>query len=505
MRPFIGFRKSLALLPVSLLNFLHPALITLVFCMTTNPLPQGEYWIICPVCHKPNPAGRRFCEHCWGAALHSEPISTKELEALMERRQAHIRRRKSIKRIVVTLIPILVLAAVVLPILYNYTDLLSQPLEDLNSNSQPGEWAMFGHDLSHSSATGTSDTTLQGVVEWAFATDGAIHSSPAVADGMVYFGSRDGKFYALDAVSGENRWQYQTGSWVDSSPAVVGGVVYVGSNDAKLYAFDANTGERLWSFKTPYAVASSPAVAGGIVYFGSDDYCVYALDAATGRKIWQFKTESQVRSSPIVAGGIIYVGCSGDYVYALDALSGKLRLRFKTYVSVSSSPTVIDKTVLFATYGGFLDAIDSHARNWPLEYEIRPYWLQLWAMSLAPPLPPQSGFLWRLRLSGIATSSPAIAGDNLYVGSGNNLLAVNLTSQEKRWVFQTQGRVKSSPALTDTVVYVGSDDGRLYAIDTATGLELWSLLTGDMISSSPAYADGTLYVGSHDGKLYAVR
>ena len=471
-----------------------------------NPLPQDQYWIICPVCHKPNPAGRRFCEHCWGAALHSErPISTEELEALMERHQAYIRRRKFITRITATLVPLLILSAVVLPILYNYTDLLSRPLEDLNSSSPPGEWAMFRHDLSHSGATEVSSTTPQGVVEWAFATDGAIHSSPAVANGTVYFGSRDGKLYALDAASGEKRWQYQTGSWVDSSPAVVGGIVYVGSNDGNLYALDANTGERLWTFKTPYVVASSPAVAGGIVYFGSDDYCVYAVDATTGREIWHFTTESQVRSSPAIAGGIVYVGSSGDYVYALNALTGKLRLRFKTYASVSGSPAVIDKTALFANFRGFLDAVDGQARNWPWEYEIRPYWLQLRAMGLAPPLPPQSGFLWRLRLSGTAYSSPAIAGEQLYVGSGNNLLAIDLKSQEKLWVFQTQGQVSSSPTLSDTAVYVGSDDGRLYAIDIAAGQELWNFPTGDRITSSPAYANGTVYVGSHDGKLYAIR
>jgi outer membrane protein assembly factor BamB len=63
----------------------------------------------------------------------------------------------------------------------------------------------------------------------------------------------------------------------------------------------------------------------------------------------------------------------------------------------------------------------------------------------------------------------------------------------------------SSPALSDTAVYVGSDDGRLYAIDIATGQELWNFPTGDRITSSPAYANGTVYVGSYDGKLYAIR
>jgi len=47
------------------------------------------------------------------------------------------------------------------------------------------------------------------------------------------------------------------GSWVDSSPAVVDGVVYFGSNDGKFYALDANTGHELWEFFTPYVINSS--------------------------------------------------------------------------------------------------------------------------------------------------------------------------------------------------------------------------------------------------------
>ena len=54
-----------------------------------------------------------------------------------------------------------------------------------------------------------------------------------------------------------------------SSPAVANGVVYFGSDD-NVYALNASTGAKLWSYATE-AVDSSPAVANGVVYFGSDD------------------------------------------------------------------------------------------------------------------------------------------------------------------------------------------------------------------------------------------
>jgi len=54
------------------------------------------------------------------------------------------------------------------------------------------------------------------------------------------------------------------------------------------------------------------------------------------------------------------------------------------------------------------------------------------------------------------------------------------------------------------VVYFGCDDGRLYALEVAAGKELWKFKTGDAIESSPYVADGVVYVGSNDGCLYAI-
>jgi outer membrane protein assembly factor BamB len=53
------------------------------------------------------------------------------------------------------------------------------------------------------------------------------------------------------------------------------------------------------------------------------------------------------------------------------------------------------------------------------------------------------------------------------------------------------------------VVYVGSDDANLYALNAATGARLWSFATGNGVESSPAVANGVVYAGSDDGNLYA--
>ena len=70
-----------------------------------------------------------------------------------------------------------------------------------------------------------------------------IDSSPAVANGVVYFGSVDDNVYALNAATGAEQWTYTIGDAVDSSPAVANGVVYTGSGDGNVYAFGLKKGQ----------------------------------------------------------------------------------------------------------------------------------------------------------------------------------------------------------------------------------------------------------------------
>jgi eukaryotic-like serine/threonine-protein kinase len=57
--------------------------------------------------------------------------------------------------------------------------------------------------------------------------------------------------------------------------------------------------------------------------------------------------------------------------------------------------------------------------------------------------------------------------------------------------------------VANGVVYVGSLDGNVYALNAPTGARLWSFATGNEVESSPAVADGVVYAGSDNGNLYA--
>lgn len=78
----------------------------------------------------------------------------------------------------------------------------------------------------------------------------------------------------------------------------------------------------------------------------------------------------------------------------------------------------------------------------------------------------------------------------------------------KRWSFLTGCEsncgVDGSPAIVNGVVYIGSYDGNMYALNAANGSKQWSFLTGDRVFSSPAVVRGIVYLGSLDHNVYAL-
>ena len=479
--------------------------------------PEG-LWLVCPVCKKLNPAGTEFCKYCWGASLNSaEPMPYEAATAYARQLLQNKKKHRMTRIALFVIIPLLITAGAALLYIYSYTDLLWGPVTALNSNSLSGASAMYRDNLSRTGSTGSSTVQPQGQLAWSFQTGGEIHSSPAVVNGVVYFGSQDYNFYAVDAVTGVMRWEFKTGSYVNSSPAVVNGIVYFGSNDGCFYALDAVNGQELWAFKTRYGVESSPAVADGKVYFGGDDGFVYCLNAANGKKIWAFRTNGWVISSPAVVNGFLYVGSSEGSLYVLNANDGRFRLKFDASSSVFASPAVNNGEAYFTGQNdGTLYGVNGKGRTWPWEGFLRPLWLECAALDMAPMPPPISGLPWGIRLflapnnpgAGLAItadSTPIVTDNNIYTAGSNLVYDIDTTTHNTMWVFHARNNITSSPALANNVIYAGSNDGYLYAIDAQSGAKLWDYATGEKIESSPTCAGGMIYIGSDDGKMYAFK
>jgi outer membrane protein assembly factor BamB len=161
---------------------------------------------------------------------------------------------------------------------------------------------------------------------WNFTTGINIESSPAVIDNKVFIGGLDHYFYCLDEATGTLLWSYFVGDdeGIWSTPAVADGKVFFGTsvgygNEHGVYCLDENTGAFIWKYSTENHVESSPAVADGKVYFGSRDMYVYCVDEQSGTLIWKYKTGNIIYSSPAIANGKVFIGSHDNKVYAFGA------------------------------------------------------------------------------------------------------------------------------------------------------------------------------------------
>ena len=112
---------------------------------------------------------------------------------------------------------------------------------------------------------------------------------------------------------------------------------------------------------------------------------------------------------------------------------------------------------------------------------------------------------WVFATGGRVLSSPTVVDGVVYVGSEDQrLYAVDAVTGILRWSAATGGSITASPAVSGGVVYVGSQDGELHAFDTVTGTETWSTHLGTLVDVSPLVSGGTIYVGGNDGVLYAL-
>ncbi len=354
---------------------------------------------------------------------------------------------------------------------------------------------MFRKDAAHTGIYHAVGVPKYSAIKWKFHTHGRVYSSPAVVAGVAYVGSTDHNLYAINLSDGSQKWKFKTGSAVNSSPAVAGGLVYFASYDSNFYAIDAATGQQKWKFQTAgerrYAAKhihgvqpaaetmpdpfdfylSSPVVANGAVYFGSGDGNIYALDAATGALKWKFKTGDVVHASPAIADGVLFVGSWDSYFYAIDAATGKEKWRFKTgedpeihnQVGIQSSAMVADGIVYFGCRDSKLYALDAATGQQRFAVNNKGSWVigsptvdkgRLYFTTsdsgLFHAVDARTGTeIYSLKFIWPMFSSPAIAGDTLYIGSHEGkLLAIDLTAQKLAWSFQTDGSKQNGPTYT---------------------------------------------------------
>lgn len=198
--------------------------------------------------------------------------------------------------------------------------------------------------------------------------------------------------------------------------------------------------------------------------------------------LWQHKIGNTVMSAPIFADGGVYFGSLGRdkaALYALDATTGKERWHTPTNASVSWSPLFSKGKVYFSTDDGFFYAVDAKTgvEKWHFSPEQR---------DLDSSECDRCALLFR----------PAIITNGIiYVGSlDHHLYALDAETGAVRWHFSTGDSVLGPPAIVDDRLYLGSMDGNLYVLDVETGKEKQRYSISKGIYSTPIIDKDTIYL-----------
>ena len=102
-------------------------------------------------------------------------------------------------------------------------------------------------------------------------------------------------------------------------------------------------------------------------------------------------------------------------------------------------------------------------------------------------------------------ATPAIDGDILYIGSfDKKLYALNANDGKEKWQFDTEGAIVSTPLIYDGAVYFGSFDRYFYALNVSDGGLKWKFMADNWFWAKPVIHNGVVYVSNLDGKVYAL-
>ena len=177
----------------------------------------------------------------------------------------------------------------------------------------PWDWPTYGHDAQHTfhGRTTLTETTVKTLRKaWVFTTGDAVTATPTVVDGVVYVGSWDDYFYAIDLETGALRWKVRLKSQNAVTP-------YPGEVHRNLTSDGGLVTSSAW-FEP--AAGTRPA----LVIFGGG-YTIYALTAATGAVYWEHDYTglpeqppspdtdgTRIFSSPVVEDGTVLFGVDVD-------------------------------------------------------------------------------------------------------------------------------------------------------------------------------------------------
>ena len=272
----------------------------------------------------------------------------------------------------------------------------------------------------------------------------------------------------------------------------------------------------LWVFECEDEVRGTPTYHDGVIYVGAYDNNLYALDASDGKFIWKYPTDGGIVTKPAIYDNNIFFGSSDNRLHVISPHSGRVVWTYFADGPIHSSPRISDRHVFFgsddsnlhivnASTGRRATKIDLGApiRSTPLVYNEYVYVGTETGDFFC--LDYRGRIKWRARAKRGISSSPVVSDDVIYFGSIDGYLyAMDALTGWGIWRFRMKKGTVSSPCVSEKHIYIGSADGNIYCINGRLNKEVWCYKTEHQVSSSPIVHNNAIYCGGVDGKLYCL-
>jgi outer membrane protein assembly factor BamB/Tfp pilus assembly protein PilF len=254
--------------------------------------------------------------------------------------------------------------------------------------------------------------------------------------------------------------------------------------------------EPVWEYQAVGKIEDAPVADKERAYFTTREGVAYALDLRDGKRSWQFALESPVGRqflvSPTLAEGKIYAGAASGHIHVLDAKKGK-----KLWESGKTAAGIRGASRMLSDAGviyvGCVGGV---------------YGVDVKRQAVVEDKFKTDKPVW---------SNPAYRNEIVYVGSNDaKLYAIGAGTLQEIWSFKTLGAVMTEPVFYTDVnagrdfVIIGSSDKAVYAFHAAPRLPkgvdrlVWRFLTKGEVTVSQAVAGGCVYAASSDGNLYCI-
>jgi outer membrane protein assembly factor BamB len=306
-----------------------------------------------------------------------------------------------------------------------------------------------------------------GTEQWASEVE-SFSAPPAIHDNTLYFGTEDG-IQGLSVEDGSEQQFLETATSVRIPPTIVEDSMYVTDIHNGLYSFNLLSGTEQWRLETGGG-GGPPAVGSESIWFRSSTNIIAVL---------LNRSESDLEGTAWVDNGVTIPESQDFVAQGFEA----------AYWRDFSVPTIGNGTVYIPGRGIQAVDIQNGSEQWHFD--------------------------------GIAVSgTPALVGEILYVGAGDELAdasliegaeenagtlyALNVSDGSVEWTFEAGSPINNAPVATSRTLFVPSDDGRMIALSRVTGEKVWEVSVSDAPVRFTAVVDDMLFVCTEDGMLLAL-